>query len=110
METTVARGKDLHRVGRIAMVIGLAFVIGGVGVGPALAGRGGHDHGNNGERHQAPRHEEHHDHYRHAPPPNYYYAQPPNYYYAPPPPIYYQPPPVYYGAPPRSEGWTFIFP
>ena len=75
METPVARGKDLHRVGRIAMVIGLAFVIGGVGVGPALAGGGGHDHGDNGERHQAPRHEEHHDHYRHAPPPNYYYVR-----------------------------------
>jgi hypothetical protein len=107
MENPNTRGK---RIGRIAMAIGFACVIGGVGVGPALAGGGGHDRGDRG--HPQPRHEERHDNYRYETAPNYYYAPapPPNYYYAPPPPVYYEPPPVYYGAPARSEGWTFIFP
>ncbi len=109
METSTRHGKDLRfRVGRIAMAIGLTFVIGGVGVGPALAGGGGDRHDNG--RHGPQRHEEHHDHGWHEAPSNYYYAPapdyyaPPNYYYAPPPPVYYEP------QAPQSEGWNFIFP
>ena len=108
METSTRHGKNLRStMGRIAMAIGLIFAIGGVGVGPAVAGGGG-DHHDNG-RHGRQGHEEHHDHGRYERP-NYYnapasdYYAPPNYYYAPPPPVYYQP-----QAPP-SEGWNFIFP
>lgn len=108
METSTTLGKDLRsRIGRIAMAIGCAFVIGAVSVGPALAGGGGHDRGDGG-RHQEEQHEERHDNDRHE---NRYqnYNYPPTYYYAPPN-YYYTPPPVYYDPPPRSEGWSFIFP
>ena len=118
MENSTPLGKDLRsRIGKLATAIGFAFVIGSVGVGPALAGGGrhdrggGHDGGGDRGRQQEPRHEERHDYGRHeyVPPPTYYapapdYYAPPNYYYAPPPTYYEEPPP------PPSEGWTFIFP
>ena len=110
METSITPGKDLRsKVGKIAMAIGFAFVIGGVGVGPTLAGGRGNERGDRG-RDRGRQNEERHDNdrnenqYR-----NDYYARP-NYYYDTPPNYYYAPPPVYYDEPTRSQGWTFIFP
>jgi hypothetical protein len=112
MKTSIPLGKDLRsRIGRLASAIGFAFLIGCFGVGPALAGGGGHNRGGGHDggggdrgRQQEPRHEERRSYDRHeyAPVPDYY--APPNYYYAPPP-TYYEAPP-----PPPSEGWTFVFP
>jgi hypothetical protein len=109
METSIRPGKRLlSRIGKLAIAIGFILVIGGVGVGPALAGGGGHDHGDNG-RHRGWHHNERHDNNRyenHRRFENYYYARP-NYYA----PNYYDaPPPVYYEQPRRSQGWSFIFP
>lgn len=104
MKTSAALGRHsrstIGTIRRVAMAIGFAAVIGGVGAGPALAG------GDNG-RHQAPRQAERHDIHRHQAPARYYapaptYYAPPNYAYAPAP--------VYYDQPAPSEGWTFIFP
>jgi hypothetical protein len=107
METSTMPAEDLRsRVGKLALAIGFAFALGAVGVRPAMAGAGGHDHGDNG-RHQEQRHDERHDNGRHDDHQNYY--APPTYYV--PPNYDYAPPPVYYDAPPPpSEGWTFIFP
>src|ERR1700730_15585098 len=107
MENSTPLGKDLRsRIGKLAIAIGFAFVIGCCGVRPALAGGGGPDRGGGHDRGGA---RERHDYGRHeyVPPPTYYapnYYAPPNYYYAPPP-TYYEAPP-----PPPSEGWNFVFP
>jgi hypothetical protein len=92
---------ELHaRLATIAAAVGLALVIGTVGVGPAHADgyndTGDYSYSDNG---RADRRYDNPD-YRgpavvYAPQPDYYYAPQPDYYYAPEPDRYYRPAPSY---------------
>jgi hypothetical protein len=97
MSSTSKSGRGLRT---LVTALGLAAVIGGTGIAPALAHDG---YGDRGDRrweqerrehawraHEAHEWRERHQRYYRQPAPAYY----PGYYYAPPPPVVYAPPPA----------------
>jgi len=85
------------KLGRIAMAVGVAFVVGSFAVGPAHADNDhrGDDRGHN-DRHR----DNDNRGYRGG---DRDYAAQPDYYYAPQPNYYAAPDPYYYGNEPRYE-------
>jgi annexin A7/11 len=113
MDTSLKPKKELRsKIGRIAMAVAFAVVIGSVGVG--LARAQDHNDGDRGYRgpniYYAPQPD-----YYYAPQPDYYYAPQPDYYSAPEPDRYYTPEPEYYAPqpeyypPPPSQGIHLFF-